>query len=299
MFKDLTSVSGPHGSGQTFAQAFDVVATALRAGQPVTALGSQAWFENQLPVGWGAANCGAGFTNTQCIANNHTQDFIFGGVTNIFSDMGGIRSSVGLPAFNSVQQQDLGVHVSNDISNYHAFVATLRNRGWHGLTFDMNYTFSKSLDQEGRIQTFTNGYFNSFNPQASYGPSYFDRTHIYNALFSYDLPFGRGHRLNFGPGAVNYVIGGWHLAGIFRASSGVPVVAAQSGLAFGGGIVTSNNVDEIPTASASSFGAGLHSGVARLARPGPGASPTARPRSAATRLNYLSNPRAAYRLFRP
>jgi hypothetical protein len=299
MFKDVTTVSGTAGSGQTFAQAFDVVASALRAGQSVTALGSQAWFENQLSAGWGAATCGAGFTNTQCIANNHTQDFIFGGVTNIFSDMSGIRDSVGLSAFNSLQQQDLGVHVSNDISNYHAFVATLRNRGWRGLTFDMNYTFSKSLDQEGRVQTFTNGYFDSFNPRASYGPSYFDRAHIYNALFSYDLPFGRGHRLNFGPMAVNHVIGGWHLAGIFRASSGVPLVAAQSGLAFGGGIVTSNNVDEIPTATTSSFGSGLHSGVTGSPATCLGAGQAAGTGSAATGLNYFANPGAAYCMFRP
>jgi hypothetical protein len=51
MFKDATTVSGAAGSGQSFAQAFDAVAIALRAGQPVTGLGSQAWFENQLPLG--------------------------------------------------------------------------------------------------------------------------------------------------------------------------------------------------------------------------------------------------------
>ena len=299
MFKDVTTVSGAPGSGQSFAQAYDAVAGALRAGQSVTTLGSQAWFENQLPAGWGAATCGAGFTNTQCIANNHTQDFIFGGVTNIFSDMGGIRSGVGLSAFNSLQQQDLGVHVSNDVSNYNAMVLTLRNRGWRGLTFNMNYTFSKSLDQEGRIQTFTNGYFNSFNPSASYGPSYFDRTHVFNALFTYDLPFGRGHFLNFGGNIGNHVLGGWHLAGIFRASSGVPLVAAQSGLAFGGGIVTSNNVDEIPTASASAFNTGLHSGVTGSAAPCLGAGQMAGSGSAATGLNYFANPGAAYCMFRP
>jgi hypothetical protein len=299
MFKDVTTVAGTPGSGQSFAQAFVLIAAALRAGQPVTSLGNQPWFENQLPAGWGAATCGSGFTNTQCIANNHTQDFIFGGVTNIFSDMGGIRSSVGLPAFTNQQQQDLGVHVSNDISNYHAAVFTLRNRGWHGLTFDMNYTFSKSLDQEGRIQTFTNGYFNSFNPRASYGPSYYDRTHVYNALFSYDLPFGRGHQLKFDHKVADQVIGGWHLAGIFRAASGVPLVAAQSGLAFGGGIVTSNNVDEIPTVNPSSLGGGLHSGVTGSAAPCLGAGQFAGTGSAGTGLNYFANPGAAYCSFRP
>jgi hypothetical protein len=299
MFKDVKSVNGGAGSGESFAQAYDAVATSLRSGQAVATLAAQPWFEDQLPAGWGASACGAGFTNTQCIANNHTQDFIFGGVTNIFSDMGGIRTAAGIPAFNSQQQQDLGVDVSNSNSNYNALVVTLRNRGSHGLTFDMNYTFSKSLDDEGRIQVFSNGYFNSFNPHASYGPSYFDRTHVFNALFSYDLPIGSGHKLNFGGSGVNRVIGGWHVSGIFRASSGVPLVAAQSGLAYGGGVVTSNNVSEIPTISPSSFAGGLHTGVTGSAAPCLGAGQTAGTGSASTGLNYFANPGAAYCSFRP
>src|SRR4029077_21042092 len=67
-------------SGQPFAQANDCIAQTLR-GLPTSwaKLGSfacqggatgvldQPWFENELPAGWGAATCGAGYSNTRCI----------------------------------------------------------------------------------------------------------------------------------------------------------------------------------------------------------------------------------------
>ena len=47
-------------SGQTFAQAYDATALALRSGDAAANLTAQPWFENQLP-GLGAVACGAGF----------------------------------------------------------------------------------------------------------------------------------------------------------------------------------------------------------------------------------------------
>jgi len=67
----------------------------------------------------------------------------------------------------------LFVRANNDISNYHAATITLRKRQSHGLTFDMNYTFSKSLDQLGAVQNSASTYQTSFNPGLQYGPSLF------------------------------------------------------------------------------------------------------------------------------
>src|SRR5258708_18861357 len=138
------------------------------------------------------------------------------------------------------------VRASHDISNYHALTVTLRNRGWHGLSYDLNYTFSRSLDQGGRTQGFTNGADDPWNVNAMYGPSYFDRTHVFNGVFDYNLPLGQGHRLSAG-NVVNRIIGGWSMNGIFRASSGVPLVIAESSFAFGSGLIAGNSVDMIPT----------------------------------------------------
>ncbi|HYT24214.1 MAG TPA: hypothetical protein VEW05_28735 [Candidatus Polarisedimenticolia bacterium] len=50
-----------------------------------------------------------------------------------------------------------------DYSNYHSLIVTLRNRSWHGLLYDMNYTFSKSLDTVGAVQNSASYYATSFN----------------------------------------------------------------------------------------------------------------------------------------
>ena len=71
MFKDSAS-------GQTFAQAYDVVSNQLRAGQTVTA---QPWFENQLPRA-GTLN---GFASTTAfLASREASSFTTGTVANLF-----------------------------------------------------------------------------------------------------------------------------------------------------------------------------------------------------------------------
>ena len=326
-------------SGQSFAQANDCIAQTLR-GLPTSwaKLGSfacqggatgvldQPWFENELPAGWGAATCGAGYSNTRCIvfgapnvfpgqAFNFIQGNI-GGVFGVFNAITGARcgSNGGTNAstlaqfqqcslFN-MQENDLQQRTSTDFSNYHALTFTLRNRGWHGLVYDINYTFSKSLDQGGRTQGFINGFDDSFNPNAMYGPSYFDRTHVFNATFNYNLPFGQGHRLSGGRG-LNRIIGGWSMTGIFRANSGLPLVVAESGFAYGGGLVTTNNVDMIPIGN--NFSTGLNRNSTGSMATGScanyagalGGSTSVGGNSSALGLNYFSDPAAAYCSFRP
>jgi hypothetical protein len=107
----------------------------------------------------------------------------------------------------------------------------LRHRATHGLTFDFNYTFSKSIDMGSnaeRISLFQNyGYasqiINAFNPGQNRGVSDFDMTHQINANWVYELPFGRGQRWGSSSnGFVNAVLGGWSFSGLYRWSSGLP-----------------------------------------------------------------------------
>ncbi len=134
MFKDPAS-------GQTFAQAFDALATQLRAGVAPASVTPQPWFEHLLP--------GLGTTG---IAASNSGNFINGAVSSLFVSMDVFRFINGLPTFNNFQVLDLFMRTSRDVSNYHAMVVTLHNRGWHGLLFDANYTYSKSLDQVGAVQ---------------------------------------------------------------------------------------------------------------------------------------------------
>jgi hypothetical protein len=152
----------------------------------------------------------------------------------------------------------LFVRTNNDISNYHAATFTLRKRPTHGLSFDLNYTFSRSLDQLGAVQNSASTYQTSFNTNLQYWPSLFDRTHVFHGIFNYDLPAGKGRMFHFSNGILDKVIQGWYTSGVFRAATGVPrgVIAGNFG---GGSFSGSQNL--IPTVSPSSISGGAHFGV--------------------------------------
>ncbi|MGA7503343.1 MAG: carboxypeptidase-like regulatory domain-containing protein [Candidatus Sulfotelmatobacter sp.] len=114
-------------------------------------------------------------------------------------------------------------------SAYNAGQFSLRHRA-NGLEFDLNYTYSRSIDDGSnaeRISTFEGGGFasqiiNSWYPRQNRAPSDFDTTHIINANWVYDLPFGRGKRFGDMGGWRNAVFGGWTVSGLWRWSTGYP-----------------------------------------------------------------------------
>ena len=283
MFKDKAS-------GQTFAQAFDAVATSLRNGATVS---NQPWFENQLPGIAGLAGCGA--SATDCMVNINGTGFINGNVSTLFLILDALRGALGLPTYNNGQVFDLFMRTSRDVSNYHAMVVTLHNRGWHGLQFDANYTYSKSLDQVGAVQNSASYYASSFLPKLEYGPSFFDHPHIFNFIYNYDLPFGGSHRLSNHHTAIKKMISGWYTAGIFHAQNGAPLLVTQGNQAFGGGSIFGFSDGEIPLVNPNSLGGGVHSGISGSNGVGTAGDPA----NGGTGLNYFSNPEQALKNFRP
>ncbi|HXJ06933.1 MAG TPA: carboxypeptidase-like regulatory domain-containing protein [Candidatus Acidoferrum sp.] len=278
-------------SGQTFAQAFDNVAHELATGKAVT---DQPWFNNQL-----AGLTGPGCTSpTTCLANEAASAFIGQSVGNVFGQIDADRAALGMPTFNNHQINfALFMRTHNDLSNYHAATISLRKRPSHGLQFDMNYTFSKSLDQVGTVQNNAGTYASSFNPNFQYGPSLFDHTHIFNAIFNYDLPAGEGHKFGFQNSFINKIIGGWYVSGVFRAASGPPLTVSDGDL--GGGFF-GNVTNAIPLTGTSQLGAGLHgsvcSGTNGFGSNGDGPSCSGAPQG--TGLNLFGNPDAAAAAFR-
>ncbi len=213
------------------------------------------------------------------------------------------RLGLGLPEYTNTQVLDLFVRASRDKSNYNALVLTLRNNSWHGLFFDFNYTFSKSLDTVGAVQNDARYYSSSYNTRLDYGPSFFDRPNVFNAIFNYDLPFGKGRFSNH-HSFINRVTGGWYAAGIFRKSSGVPELVTVSGQPFGGGIIFATPSGMLPTVPVDSLGGGsIHGGVngGTVNTPlGPQSVGTAGdPKNSGTGLNYFADPGGAFLKFRP
>jgi hypothetical protein len=239
------------------------------------------------------------------MTNLNAAGFINGNVTNLFLLIDGVRGFSGpfdssgnptsLPQFNNHQVFDLFMRSHKDYSNYHALVVTLRNRPWHGFLYDLNYTFSKSLDTVGAIQNSASYYATSFNPSIEYGPSFFDRTHVFNGVFNYDLPIGRGHRLGSSHEAINKVIGGWYTAGVVRFSSGQPLLVQESNQVFGGGAIFAFPTGEMPLVDPSSLGGGVHHGVTGSN----GIGTNSDPKTGGSGINYFGDPSAALKDFRP
>lgn len=265
-------------SGQSFAQAFDAVAQALRAGANVP---SQAWFQNNVPGG-----------TARVVAGNEA-NFINGNVSNVFQTVDLARLSSGLVPFNNLQTQTAFTRTSIGRSNYHALVAMLRKRLGRDLTLDVNYTFSKSLDQTSAMQNSTNTMQSAFTPDFDYGPSDFDRTHNFNAHFLLELPAGRGRLIDAGRG-LNRIVGGWSLAGIFRAASGLPLTVSQGVSALGAGSTLTAPSAAIPLSSPGAFRTGIHHGVGGSNNVGTNGDPA----TGGTGINLFGDPEAAFNNFR-
>lgn len=115
-------------------------------------------------------------------------------------------------------------------SNYNAFTASVRQR-LSSLTLDLNYTFSHSLDDASGLQSST-GYAgaafieNPIRQGSSYANSNFDIRHLINADAVWQMPFGKGRAfMNTDNRAVQAILGGWQLSGIFRWNTGLPTTS--------------------------------------------------------------------------
>ncbi len=119
-------------------------------------------------------------------------------------------------------------------SDYHALQVTFRKQFGSGLQFDVNYTFSKSIDYtssatrlgfSSSINVGAPGtrLVNAFNPYQRRAVSDFDTPHQINIDWIAELPFGKGRHFAANAGSsLNAFIGGWQLSGVSRWTSGFP-----------------------------------------------------------------------------
>jgi hypothetical protein len=109
--------------------------------------------------------------------------------------------------------------------NYNAFQLELRRQYKNGIMGQVNYTFAQTRSNStgGASQSRFEPYLDNNRPQLDTGRSAYNITHIINANFIFDFPFGKGRRwLNQG-GWVNGLVGGWQVTGIINYQSGSPV----------------------------------------------------------------------------
>jgi hypothetical protein len=132
-------------------------------------------------------------------------------------------------------------------SSYNALQFTLRHATSHGLSVDVNYTYSKSIDMNSGTErnnelTPTSsglvsdsgfagtGIQNTWNPKLNKGVSDFDTRHLITADWVYSLPVGRGkYLLGNANRVVEAVAGGWQFAGLGRWTSALPFSIQEYG----------------------------------------------------------------------
>jgi hypothetical protein len=271
-------------SGQTFAQAFDAVATALRTGGTVA---TQPWFENQLP---GLAKLQGAATATAFVAGANRNNFVNGNLSTLFQNLGTYRGSIGLGPYSNEESQTEFMRTYIAQSNYNGLLVSLAKRMSNGLTFSANYTFSKAMDDGVLNQNQAAFFTNSFHPGVDYGPSSFNRTHVFNANYVYDVPLGKGHKLSGGK-FFDRIIGGWYTSGIYTAFTGQPLLVTESSQVWGADTILGSNTGAIPTTK---LDTGVNGGVV-----GSGGVGTTGGGAIGTGLNLFSNPQAAFGSYRP
>lgn len=157
---------------------------------------------------------------------------VFPGISLPYANYGGGKATIGqmlkpFPQYSGVT--DTWGDVGN--STYDALQISLAQREWHGLSYTLNYTFSKTIDD---IAGSRSGYAIPNNVidggVGNPNPNRIDRTVSSNNIPNnlqifgvYSLPFGGEGQLGSGNPIVRAVIGGWKLSFIFSKVSGGPL----------------------------------------------------------------------------
>jgi hypothetical protein len=235
-------------SGQTYFQAMSTLMSDIDfKGMNANTIPAIPFFQDMWP---GAG--GNGLTPTQVWASDYISNSAIGDATNTLNNADNAANCVngGPTTFKSSgavskiacgkygpwmvfnpQFSALSAWSSLGKGDYHALQVTVRKRFSYGLQFDLNYTWSKSIDlgseQEGG-GSFGGGAAagfveNTWNPSQMRAVSNYDTTHQVNSYGVYELPFGRGRKFGTNMNKIlDALVGGWQVSGTYRQTSGLP-----------------------------------------------------------------------------
>ncbi|HLI75588.1 MAG TPA: carboxypeptidase-like regulatory domain-containing protein [Acidobacteriaceae bacterium] len=241
--------------GQTFVQAYDAIETAygctvsasLCAKSATPAVAPQPFFEAALAGGGyctGYSSCTAAviakqgskfraqqvFSLWQALDNNKmgagAAGFNFG------------RSLMGTPVSNATYGSagqvvtGLSMGTGAGYSNYNGMYVSFKASGYHGLTLQENFTYSKALGLGAYNQSTSSiAAEDNFNLQEQYGRQGFDQKFIFNTFIVWQTPWYARQS-----GFVGRLAGGWTLSPVLVAGTGQPLqcVSNNNGQNFGG-----------------------------------------------------------------
>lgn len=218
-------------SGLTWYEAINRLIDHRYANTPISQVPTLPYFENLFP---GIANFILGdpsLTNTQAMYTLLARGDVGGFDITDYTFLQLFIDDKPVAKFNNSffhpQYAALSTFGTVARSNYNSAQFSLRQRFWNDITFDLNYTYSHSLDNASGLQSATSYgtafIVNALDPDSNYGSSDFDARHIVNANWLVGLPFGRGKRFGSNWNSLaNGILGGWQTTGIFRWNTGLP-----------------------------------------------------------------------------
>ena len=120
--------------------------------------------------------------------------------------------------------------------SYNAFELTLKQAAWKGLSYTVNYTYSRNIGDDGTSRTAfavpaaasSNGLPIPGNNRADRDLTATDVPENLNVFGYAQSPFGR-NKIGDDNWAVRTFAGGWQLSGIFSYTSGTPILVVGSG----------------------------------------------------------------------
>jgi hypothetical protein len=128
------------------------------------------------------------------------------------------------PQYSSLSDPWLDVGTSS----YNSLQTSLNRRMTSGLTFMINYTFSKEMDDLAGVRL----------PGADYlenSVGTIDHKNVVTSTVVYRLPFGAGHSLSSSNAVLRGAISNWQISGIYQFATGAPL--SIGGTCTGGGII--------------------------------------------------------------
>jgi hypothetical protein len=118
------------------------------------------------------------------------------------------------PGFGQIRLQE------NPLTGtYNSFQVGLRQQNKHGLSFELDYTYSHQIDdsQSSVDVDNNNPSFDPWNLKYDKGSGTLDRRNIFNGNYEYKIPL-----FAHDSGLVHTVLGGWEVSGTFVSEAGLP-----------------------------------------------------------------------------
>jgi hypothetical protein len=115
---------------------------------------------------------------------------------------------------------------------YNSGSVKVTKRFSQGFTLLSSYTFSKSQDDSSGIRVQGQDTLfpqNSYCRKCEWALSAFDARHRFVTSTLYDLPVGKGRKVDITNPLLNGIIGGWQAGGIWTVQSGFPITPTVGG----------------------------------------------------------------------